>query len=311
LANIGNVLRSLKDHPGYTLMRSLARFPVARAAVANSRRALQGRRTAQFLVDCESRMTASAFASVDRQAFVQELERNALAFGLTLPPKTVQGVLHYAASAPCYADRMPTKGFMAAAHREAEKTLGKAILVAQYYNTTEDCPAIRALIDDPALQWIACRYLGSTPTFVGANLWWTFAADASEEDRDNHAHLYHRDVDDFRFFKFFFYMTDVDSDGAHICVSRSHLSPLIAQPGDYWNIRRYTDAEVERNYSREDIIEISGPAGTGFAENTLCIHKGSTPRATPRLLLQLQYALFDYGAMNDRIDRNRLRPIAA
>ena len=52
-------------------------------------------------------------------------------------------------------------------------------------------------------------------------------------------------------------------------------------------------------------------AGTGFAENTLCIHKGSTPRATPRLLLQLQYALFDYGAMNDHVDRDRLRPIKA
>jgi hypothetical protein len=53
-------------------------------------------------------------------------------------------------------------------------------------------------------------------------------------------------------------------------------------------------------FAPASILEICGAAGTGFAENTLCVHKGRTPSREPRLLLQLQYALFDYGVMHDR-----------
>ena len=65
-------------------------------------------------------------------------------------------------------------------------------------------------------------------------------------------------------------------------------------------IRRYADAEIEQTYDPVAIREICGQAGTGFAENTLCIHKGRTPVRHPRLLLQLQFAMFDYGVMHDR-----------
>ena len=82
------------------------------------------------------------------------------------------------------------------------------------------------------------------------------------------------------------------------------------RPGDQWNLRRYTDAEIDRSYAPERIVEISGPAGTGFAENTLCVHKGRTPTGQARLLLQLQYALFDYGVMHDRWEASALRMLA-
>jgi len=52
-----------------------------------------------------------------------------------------------------------------------------------------------------------------------------------------------------------------------------------------------------------------GPSGTGFAENTLCIHKGLTPKKNSRLLLQFEYALFDYGVMDDARDPNCLKMI--
>jgi hypothetical protein len=67
-------------------------------------------------------------------------------------------------------------------------------------------------------------------------------------------------------------------------------------------VRRYRDAEIELTYPRNRILEICGPAGTGFAENTLCIHKGQSPTSEDRLILQLQFALFDYGVMHDRRD---------
>jgi hypothetical protein len=161
------------------------------------------------------------------------------------------------------------------------------------------------------LCWIAGAYLDSVRTFVGANLWWTFPVQASDEDRDRHAHRFHRDVDDFRFFKFFFYLTGVEEgDGGHVCVVLSHRHPPAFPRGDQWNIRRYSDAEVSSFYPADRIVEICGPAGTGFAENTLCVHKGRTSQREPRLLLQLQYALFDYGVMHDQRDPAVLRRIA-
>ena len=195
--------------------------------------------------------------------------------------------------------------------KEAEFRLGKPVLVAQYFNTAAECPVIRQVIDDPWLNWVAGRYLDSLPVFVGVNLWWTFPVDAPEEDRDRHAHLFHRDVDDFRFFKFFFYLTDVQSgDGGHVCVVGSHLQPPLVRAGDRWNIRRYSDAEVEACYPKERVVEVVGPAGTGFAENTMCAHKGRTPSQSPRLLLQVQFALFDYGVMHDYRNPEALRLIA-
>src|SRR5690606_25158710 len=143
-----------------------------------------------------------------RRTFSADLDRDGLAFGLTLPPEVVSEIRAYADEATCYADRKPDMGFKLDARAEAEAKIGKPILVAQYLNTTDECNAIRSLSADPLLVSVAANYIGSVPKFLGANLWWTFPVNASEEDRKKHAHMYHRDVDDFRFFKFFFYLTD-------------------------------------------------------------------------------------------------------
>ena len=157
---------------------------------------------------------------------------------------------------------------------------------------------------------IAAHYLKSIPTFVGANLWWTFPVDALSSDRNKHAHVFHRDVDDFKFFKFFFYLTAVPKgEGAHVCVIGSHHNPPRKSFVDQWAIRRYEDAEIIRYYPAGSILEICGEAGDGFAENTLCIHKGSTPQTEARLLLQLQFAMLDHGVMHDSRPPNELEVI--
>lgn len=305
------LVRGLSQAPGYTLMRGVARFAPVRSAVAAVRGALQALRLRRFLGECEAAMARSSFTLADRDAFVAELERHGAAFGLRLPDATVQAIRHYAETAECHADREESLGFPLHRHGDAQRALGKPILVAQYFNTEQQCEAIARLAQDPLLLWIAGRYLGSVPTLVGVNLWWTFPVDASQEDRDRHAHLFHRDVDDFRFFKFFFYVTDVrPGDGGHVCVLGSHRRPPARSFADRWALRRYSDAEIEATYPADAIREISGPAGTGFAENTLCIHKGRTPTGAPRLLLQLQFALFDYGQMHDRRPPAVLKPLA-
>jgi hypothetical protein len=311
LPSLQAIAKSLVEHPRYTLMRGVARFTSVRWLVGNLRRVAQSQRLHAYLAACESEMHASAFGGIDRADFVARLRQDGVAFGLTLAAPMVEQIRDYAARYPCFADRAAARGFMLKNREKGEAALGKPILLAQYLNAASDCAAIDAILRDPMLRWIAGAFLESEPKFVGANLWWTFPVKPLEADLDLHAQLFHRDVDDFRFFKFFFYLTDVaPGEGAHVCVLGSHRRPPQLRAGDPWNIRRYTDAEIQGSFAPQDIREICGPAGTGFAENTLCIHKGRTPERHARLLLQLQYALFDYGLMHDRRAPADLRLIA-
>ncbi|MCI2807799.1 hypothetical protein [Eoetvoesiella caeni] len=253
-------------------------------------------------------MGQSVFHDVDLESFVDELRTKGVAFGLRLPAGILEELTLFAQNNPCYAYRRTEAGFRFNEHKLAENSLQKPILLAQYFNTAVQCNAVKQLINDPVLQWIAATYLQSVPTFVGANMWWTFPVKASEQDRSEHAHLFHRDVDDYKFFKFFFYLTDVNpGEGAHVCVVASHENPPRIKASDKWTFRRYSDEEIDGFYAAKDIVEICGEAGTGFAENTLCIHKGRTPIAKERLLLQLQYSLFDYGVTNDIRDAAQLQ----
>ena len=299
--------RGFRTQPRYTLMRMLARFATARHAVVGTRALLHRGALARFMRECESRMDDSLFKELDRAAFVRELRDSGVAFGLKLPVAMVEDIRAWADANPSFADRAHDRGVRPGQLATAQQRLGKPILLTQYFNARSQCPAIAKLAADPALQWIAAAYLRSVPTFVGSNLWWTYAVNATAEDRDLHAHLFHRDVDDFSFFKFFFYLTDVaPGEGAHMLVRGSHRRPPARSFADRWNIRRYADAEIHAAYDSRDVLEITGDAGTGFAENTLCIHKGRTPTTSARLLLQLQYALFDYGNMHDERDPAQL-----
>lgn len=294
---------STKENPGYVGMRALARFGLVRQAVSSAH-GLAHRSTARQLEREAVAALASSRVQLDNglgtDSFVQRLQTDGVSLGLRLRDEDVQSIHEYTLNHPCFADRSIAHGFYNAQHAHACQVLNKQILVAQYFNTGVQSQAITRLINDPLLRLIACRYLGSEPRFVGANLWWTYPVQASDADRAEHAHLFHRDVDDFRFMKFFFYLTDVlPGDGAHVCVRGSHHTPPISKQLDRWLIRRYSDSEINRIYAPQDILEITGQAGVGFAENTLCVHKGLTPHHTPRLLLQLQFALFDYGALHD------------
>ncbi len=296
---VGNIIRTFKRSPGYATMRGAARFPSVRRFVTDIKSTLSYQKYQPFVLECEDKIDSSFFKDVDRKRFVEDLESDGLAFGLTLPKEAVSEIQQFARDSVVYADRDPKKGFYYSDREIAENKLGKTILVAQYFNARQ-CGVIDRLVTDPFLNWVAASYLKSVPTFVGCNLWWTSPVQASEEDRNKHAHLYHRDVDDYRFFKFFFYITDVkNGEGAHVCVRKSVRNPPRIRPMDRWLVRRYADDEINNYYPPSDILEIIGQAGTGFAEDTLCIHKGSTPKSEPRLLLQLQFALFDYGITDD------------
>ena len=185
--------------------------------------------------------------------------------------------------------------------KEAEKVLGREILLAQYFNALENCEAIQDIAADPVLNWIALKYLGCVPKFLGVNLWWTYPTTPNKADQLKHAHYFHRDIDDFKFLKFFFYLTEVErDDGGHWIVAKSHKKAPHIRTKDRFITRRFEDDEIVEYYGSENIIEVIGQAGTGFSEDTLCVHKAATPSNNPRLILQLQFGLFNLVPRDDR-----------
>jgi hypothetical protein len=123
-------------------------------------------------------------------------------------------------------------------------------------------------------------------------MWWSFPTEMSEYQKARNAQLFHYDLDDFRFVKFFWYLTDVDETaGPHVMVLGTHDRKKIAHQ---LLIRRIPDDEVVAGYGTERVKEITLPAGKGFAEDTFCLHKGQAPTGKARLLLQLEFGVNDF-----------------
>jgi hypothetical protein len=151
---------------------------------------------------------------------------------------------------------------------------------------------VMSIANDPHLLAVASRYLGCKPTISNMSIWWSLPTDGSAQEAEN----YHRDVDDWKFVKFFLYLTDVDSEsGPHRFIRKSHKSNLLT------NLKRLTNEEVAASFPAEDHLELTAPAGDAFMELTFGIHKGQPPISKRRLLLQVEYsinpvAVYDYAA---------------
>jgi hypothetical protein len=304
------VLRALIENPQYTFMRGIARFGLVRKAVTRVKQKLADVKSKDDERQILSAMGTSLFLETDRNSFLVDMQNHGCAFGLRLPSRIIEAIARYADSHPVFAFRDEKLGFLARDRLAAESALGKEILLAQYFNSEHDCASIREVAADPFLKWIALKYLGTSPHFLGCNLWWTFPTKPIREDQLKHAHFFHRDIDDFRFVKFFFYLSDVQTgDGGHWIVRGSNCKSPHIRFRDHFVVRRFDDEEIRSFYSADDILEVTGSKGTGFAEDTLCVHKAASPIRMPRLILQLQFALFDLGVGGDRREPAQLEMI--
>lgn len=155
--------------------------------------------------------------------------------------------------------------------------------VAEY--STEDilrCPDVISLANHPLLIDAASLYLGCKATISNLSVWWSLPADGTAQEAEN----YHRDVDDWRFVKFFLYLTDVDAGtGPHRFVRGSHRT------SNFLRIRRIADDEIAATYPAADCLSLHGRAGDAFLEDTFGLHKGQPPIRARRLLLQVQFSI--------------------
>jgi hypothetical protein len=138
------------------------------------------------------------------------------------------------------------------------------------------------LINRPDLLRLIASYLGCKPTISSIGVRWSFPGSREGSDVQH----FHRDPDDWRFLKFFVYLTDVDeASGPHVFVRGTHRT------GGQLRARTYDAAEIERSYGKDRIATVIGPRGTSFIADTYGIHQGAPPQQRSRLILQVQYSL--------------------
>jgi hypothetical protein len=161
-------------------------------------------------------------------------------------------------------------------------------------NLTMASPGMQDFCSDPALASIAAAYLGQPVIQDQTALWWTTTQGSA--DAALNAWLFHQDRDRLSFVKFFVYLTDVEKEnGPHVYIKGTHrkVPRSLATDG------RKTDDLVRNAGLWDQVVELTGPAGTMLAVDTVGLHKGMPPQSGDRLVLQVEYATSLFGATPD------------
>ena len=157
------------------------------------------------------------------------------------------------------------------------------------------CPEVQEFATDPAMATIARRYLGQPVIMDEVAFWWT--TNKRAEDANLNAQQFHQDRDRLSFLKFFIYLTDVTPEtGPHVYLKGSHRDIPRSLRGD----GRKTDEAVKAAGLWGNVCELSGPAGTLMAVDTIGLHKGKTPISGDRLALENEFATSLFGMDYER-----------
>ncbi|TCZ52926.1 phytanoyl-CoA dioxygenase family protein [Roseicella aquatilis] len=276
---VRDYLAIAREKPSWLPMFVLARFLLTRRIYRRLALARSG-----------AAVTAAgdtAFPDIDLAAAKEQIRRDGIITGLTLPPATLAEILEFSRSTPCYGDSSTNAPILPAEFAAVARE-GRYI-IADYRDGIGDCAAIRQLWTDPVLTGMARHYLGTTPHLLRSRLWWSFVTpQAAPEARAGFSQEFHFDLDDWLCWKFFFYLTDTtEQDGAHQFVRDSHRRrPLSLQFSPFKGV---SEAWTRATYPAEDIMTLTGPAGFGFGEDSYGIHRGTAPRRSPRLILEIEF----------------------
>lgn len=161
-------------------------------------------------------------------------------------------------------------------------------------------PVIQKLIADPSILGVSQSFLKSKPILDLISMWWSTSV--SSKASSEVAQLYHWDMERIKFLKFFFYLTDVDSEtGPHCYVKGSNngFPEPVRRDG------RIQDEEIKKAYPADKIVEITGKRGSILAVDTSGFHKGKNLSRADRLLLQFEFtnSLFGINAENFAINQ--------
>ncbi len=243
--------------------------------------------------------SAWQLADVHSSRFIDITEADAALAGLrsdgfyvfhqTVEPAITAAIRTFAEQAPCIARGAGTD----------PETYPRQTPAVGRYDFTEvtalACPEVQEFATDPAMAFIAQRYLGRPVLMDEVAFWWTTTR--RSEDANLNAQLFHQDRDRLSFLKFFIYLTDVTVDtGPHVYIRGSHRRIPWSLRGD----GRKTDEAVRTAGLWSDVTELTGPAGTIMAVDTIGLHKGKTPIGGDRLALENEFSTSLFGADYER-----------
>tara|TARA_B100001250_G_scaffold368402_1_gene351055 strand:- start:662 stop:1645 length:984 start_codon:yes stop_codon:yes gene_type:complete len=104
-----------------------------------------------------------------------------------------------------------------------------------------------------------------------------------------HALHFHRDIDHYKFIKFFYYLTDCfDGNGQHMYITKSHkIIKMATAP-----YKRYLEEELINSYKDSKFLNLIGKKGFGFAEDTFGFHRGTPITNKYRIMMMTQIKPF-------------------
>ncbi len=287
--------RTLKN-PKWLLMFILGRFRIIRFTAAYLSR---------HSAIASSESINSIFEDIDVDEAVKFLKKDGCYVGLKLPKKVLQELIDFTQQNYCYGDAELNQGFIYAQKQNLEAKNNQQFVRADYFNSSLNCPAIKNITKDQKLLEIVRTYFGAEPIVSGTRLWWLFV-NKTNYDLNKGAYFFHYDLDDYQCLKVFFYITEVTlADGAHVYVRGSHKKKKLKYLLSLFKLR--PDREIIEYYGKENLVYISGEAGTGFIEDVTCFHKATPPQKSDRLMLQVQFTLNNYGNTDDFVDPGLLK----
>jgi hypothetical protein len=284
----------LIQDPRLFLMRKLARFEIVRDwATILLKRPTQSREISQEY--------ASILGKLDVGAIAATIESDSCYQGLQLPEDVVQELVKFAGSTVGYINRDSQRPWRCTGTEQMGVDLPKNARVCSYMSNGKQSSTLKRLEKDAGILAIAAKFLGAEPVHMGSEISWSFPVPAENHVQQREAaQVFHYDLDDYRFIKFFFYLTDVDMfSGPHTYVSGTHKGKKLMHQVIGTRCADIDDEKIVEHYGDRNVINICGKAGFGFVENPLCFHRGTQPTEKPRLMLQLEYTINDYGNIHE------------
>ena len=164
---------------------------------------------------------------------------------------------------------------------------------------------VQFCLSPPVVQAVS-RYLGTLPVLRRVGLLLSSPADTNADSR-----LYHLDPEDFRQVKIFVNVFDVTPENGPLTWLPGHVSDAVLegvwrrqkQTGERRDqFRRWSDDEVAEHSSLEDLVQLTGPAGSGaFVDASRCLHFGSRIKpGAMRLVFCAQYLRYHFAYPTDR-----------
>lgn len=288
---VRSLLRLLWGDPNFLVMSWVARFIVVREW--ETRRGNYSPRDAIDSTVIHSVLGACPIESPAQIA--AQILAHGYYIGFSLRDDILTQLLTFAEINPCYANRNPAQPFYIRDREIYEQNLDSPLLIAGYLDSHEACDAYQTIKADPYLLEVASRYLNHHAVYMRGEISWGFPVPNSQAEKVKTARVYHCDINDFKTIKFFFYLTDVgEGSGPHVYLKGTHQT---RQFGHQWigqGCAAVDDQTLVQTYGRDRIQVVTGPAGTGFAGDPYCLHKGTVPKDKSRLLLQLEFGIHPY-----------------